>query len=47
MPDAELTSLAKDGKLKGNGEELIRQVDRMLADPKASAFYDHFVGQWL
>ncbi len=44
MPDAELFSLAARGKLR---EQLLPQVDRMLADPKAGAFVKNFVGQWL
>lgn len=44
MPDDELFRLAEQGKLR---ENLSAQVNRMLADPKASEFTRHFVGQWL
>ena len=44
-PDQELLDLAKSGKL--STEEVLRQqVDRMLDDPKAEAFFEGFVGQW-
>ena len=46
MPDEELLTLAEKGKL--NQPEALRvQVERMLKDPKAAAFADNFVGQWL
>jgi mono/diheme cytochrome c family protein len=44
MPDAELFRLAGEHKLRAN---LKAQVDRMLADPRASEFIRNFVGQWL
>ena len=44
MPDAEMMKLAAEGHLR---EDLDKQIDRMLADPKAAAFFEHFVGQWL
>ncbi len=44
MPDAELLALAEKGKLS---ESLRTQVERMLKHPKAAAFTEHFVGQWL
>lgn len=44
MPDDELIRLAGEGKLR---ENLPGQVDRMLADRRADAFFRHFVGQWL
>jgi hypothetical protein len=44
MPDETLFELAARGKLR---EDLPGQVRRMLADPKASAFVENFVGQWL
>lgn len=44
MPDAELFRLAKEGRLRA---ELPRQIDRMLADPKAMEFVRNFTGQWL
>lgn len=46
MPDAELFELASRGALR-DGDELERQVRRMLADPKAQAYIENFVGQWL
>ena len=36
---------AKGGTLAGNG--LAKEVDRMLADSKASRFIDDFARQWL
>lgn len=45
-PDEALLARAADGTL-GSREELERQVDRMLADPKAERFMRSFVGQWL
>jgi hypothetical protein len=44
MPDAELFQLAGAGRLRSN---LSAQVRRMLADPRASALVENFVGQWL
>lgn len=46
MPDAALFAAAKDGSLLGDGV-LEAQVDRMLADGKASSFIESFAGQWL
>jgi hypothetical protein len=46
MPDDELLALAGRGKL-GEPETLRRQVERLLNDPKAAAFTENFVGQWL
>ena len=46
MPDAELLEAARDGRL-ADPDELARQTDRMLADPKADRFFEHFVQQWL
>jgi hypothetical protein len=46
MPDDELLTLAESGKLR-NPRVLEAQVDRMLADPRASAFAANFAGQWL
>ncbi|MCA9014440.1 MAG: DUF1592 domain-containing protein, partial [Planctomycetaceae bacterium] len=46
MPDEELLSAAANSRLS-QPAELTRQVDRMLADPKASAFTKNFAGQWL
>ena len=44
-PDEALYQAAESGTLK-NSAELRRQVDRMLADPSAEAFYDSFLSQW-
>jgi cytochrome c553 len=46
MPDAELLSLAEQGKLQ-DPKTLTQQVDRMLDDPRSRAFASAFVGQWL
>jgi len=46
IPDEELLSLARTGKLNRSGE-LRSQVARMLSDPKAHRFSRHFVRQWL
>ncbi len=46
MPDDELFSLAERKEL-GRPDELRRQVERMLNDPRAKAFTENFVGQWL
>ncbi len=46
MPDDELSKLAESGRLR-DGSVLAAQVDRMLADPRASAFATNFAGQWL
>jgi len=45
MPDDRLITAAKDGTLNGDG--LKKEVDRMLADSKASRFIDDFARQWL
>ncbi len=45
MPDDALIAMAKAGTLKGDG--LKKEVDRMLADGKASRFINDFVRQWL
>ena len=45
-PDAQLLSLAKQGKLNSPAV-LKEQVDRMIADPRADAFVAGFVHQWL
>jgi len=45
MPDDALFSAAKGGTLNGDG--LKKEVDRMLADSKASRFIDDFARQWL
>ncbi len=46
MPDDALLEVAEKRTLHER-DELRRQVDRMLASPKASAFTENFVGQWL
>jgi mono/diheme cytochrome c family protein len=46
MPDDELFNLAGAGRLNDPGI-LEQQVRRMIADPKARAFSENFVGQWL
>ncbi len=46
MPDQPLLDLAGQKKLR-SPEELRRQVDRMLKDPRAAALPEHFLGQWL
>lgn len=46
LPDATLLELASAGRL--NDHEVLRQqVDRMLADPRATRFTTHFIQQWL
>ena len=45
-PDDKLNELAAKGQL--SNETVLRdQVDRMLADPKADAFFEGFVSQWV
>ncbi|HEY0708807.1 MAG TPA: DUF1592 domain-containing protein [Polyangia bacterium] len=46
MPDADLFARAKDGSLS-KPEEITKQVRRMLADGKASAFSDAMSEQWM
>jgi hypothetical protein len=46
MPDAELSRLADQGRLREPGV-LQKQVTRMMADPKASNLVDNFAAQWL
>jgi hypothetical protein len=45
MPDEALFAAAKNSTL--NGEGLKKEVDRMLAESKASRFIDDFARQWL
>ncbi len=45
-PDAELRSLATEGRLSNEGE-LERQVTRMLEDPRSEALATRFAAQWL
>ena len=46
IPDDELLEAASRGRLR-KGDELERQVRRMLADPRAQALVANFAGQWL
>ncbi len=46
MPDDELFALAEERELS-RPEILVQQVERLLASPKAAAFTENFVGQWL
>jgi mono/diheme cytochrome c family protein len=46
MPDDELFTLAEQQKLS-QPDVLRQQVERLLAHPKAAAFTENFVGQWL
>ena len=46
MPDETLFGLAEAGRLS-DPAVLDAQVDRMLADPRARSFAEHFAGQWL
>lgn len=45
-PDEELLEAGKSGRLLDN-EELLRQTNRMLVNPKAHRFFERFVVQWL
>src|SRR5205085_5699649 len=46
MPDEELLTLAEKKKLS-QPDTLRQQVERMLKHPKAAAFTENLVGQWL
>jgi hypothetical protein len=46
IPDDELLAVAEQGRLR-RPDVLRRQVERMLADPKAEALVTNFAGQWL
>ena len=46
IPDDELLALAEQGRLS-DPVVLGRQVERMLADPRAAALITNFAGQWL
>lgn len=46
IPDESLLALATEGKLSDGGV-LAQEVQRMLADPRAGALVENFVGQWL
>ena len=45
MPDEALLGAAKNGSLQG--DVLVREADRMLADSRVNRFIDDFVRQWL
>jgi mono/diheme cytochrome c family protein len=45
-PDADLLALAQQGKLR-QPAVLRAQTERLLASPKARAFTENFLGQWL
>jgi hypothetical protein len=46
MPDAALFAAAAEGRL-ANESEYRRQIERMLADPKATNLVENFAVQWL
>jgi hypothetical protein len=46
LPDDELRALARRGKLR-DPAVLRSQVDRLLDDPKARRFIEHFLDEWL
>ncbi|MCA9036693.1 MAG: DUF1592 domain-containing protein [Planctomycetaceae bacterium] len=46
MPDAELTDVAIRNELQ-TPEQILIQFDRMLKDPKSSAFIEGFLDNWL
>ena len=46
MPDEELLRLASEGQLR-SGDNLERQVSRMIRDPKSRALVENFGDQWL
>ncbi len=46
IPDDALLEAAVDGRLRGDAG-LEREVERMLADPKATALVENFASQWL
>lgn len=46
MPDDALFDVARAGELNAP-DAIAEQVERMLADPKASALAENFAGQWL
>ena len=46
MPDDALFEKAADGRLL-DPDQLAQEVGRMLNDPRADAFVENFVGQWL
>jgi hypothetical protein len=46
MPDEALLAQAQNGQLAADAS-LATEIERMLADPKASALVSNFAGQWL
>jgi hypothetical protein len=46
IPDEELVELGSQGRLH-ELDVLEQQVQRMIADPRSSAFIENFTGQWL
>jgi mono/diheme cytochrome c family protein len=46
LPDDPLLRVAEQGRLS-DPDELNRQVERMLADPRSGALVENFAGQWL
>ncbi|MEZ6134180.1 MAG: DUF1592 domain-containing protein [Pirellulaceae bacterium] len=46
MPDNELLQLAWEQRLR-QGDNLEKQVRRMIQDPRSNAFVENFAGQWL
>lgn len=46
MPDQPLLDLAASGAIL-ESDVLMAEVDRMLADPKADRFVEHFLDEWL
>ncbi len=46
MPDRELLTLAREGKLR-DPDEVLQQTQRMLRDAKARAFVENFTDGWL
>lgn len=45
-PDQKLSDAAQSGRL-GDSEELSRQIERLVSDPRSSAFIDGFLDSWL
>ena len=46
LPDGELAKVAAEGQLS-DPENLVKQVDRMLDDPKCDRFVHEFLDQWM
>ena len=46
LPDGELLALAGEGRLR-QPEDLKKQTDRLLADPRSDRFISDFADQWL